>query len=256
MSRFFSAAAALLFILGGPIGSVPARGQAGPAVEEEVDDELYEELFGADEEAETDIIADPIEGWNRGMFWVNDKLYFYLFKPVALTWGAVTPRGFRRALGRAVSNIFAPVRAINCFLQGKVDDGGNEIGRFMINSTLGIAGLFDPAKKMSGIGEKHEDLGQTFGLWGSGPGFYIVWPILGPSSLRDTTGLVGDILMDPLWWNMPEKTTVYISIKGGNFVNATSLDPDTYESIIEQQLDPYAFVRNAWAQKRIADIGK
>jgi phospholipid-binding lipoprotein MlaA len=249
------AAAALLFLALTPRQAPGAEAQEAPAAEQS-EDELFEELFGSEEEMDEDIIADPIEGWNRGVFWANDKLYFYLFKPVARGWRAVTPKGFRRALGRAVSNFFAPVRAINAFLQGKIDDGGNEIGRFMVNSTIGIGGLFDPVKKMSGIGEKHEDLGQTFGTWGAGPGFYIVWPILGPSSLRDTAGFVGDIFIDPFYWTVPERQIVYIAIKGGDFINATSLDPDTYESIVEQQLDPYAFVRNAWAQKRATDIGK
>jgi phospholipid-binding lipoprotein MlaA len=222
--------------------------------EEEFDDELLEELFGDDEEEI--LISDPLEGYNRAVFWLNDKIYFYLAKPVAKGWRKVAPQPVRLSLGNFFSNLFAPVRAANCLLQGKIDDFGNEIGRFMVNTTVGILGFSDQAKKMSGIGQKDEDFGQTLGVWGFGYGFYFVLPILGPSSLRDTTGFVGDIFLDPIYWTAPERQILYIVIKGGNYVNATSLDKDTYENIKRQAIDPYLFIKNAYAQKRSADVAK
>ena len=232
--------------------------------EEDMDEEFLEDLFGeegeedifGEDEGEQALIADPLEGYNRAMFWVNDKFYFYLLKPVARGWRAVSPRPVRRGLGHFFSNFFAPVRAANCLLQGKVDDFGNEIGRFMVNSTVGILGFWDQAKRMTGIGPKKEDFGQTLGVWGFGQGFYFVLPLLGPSSPRDTTGFVADFFLDPFYYVVPDRAIVYVVAKSANYVNATSLDADTYEGIKRQALDPYVFLRNAYVQKRAADVAK
>jgi phospholipid-binding lipoprotein MlaA len=263
----FSLVGAVLFIfLTAPSGSasdVPPSPEAaaGPDMaeeaeggEEDLDDELLEELFG-DEEEEV-LIGDPLEGLNRVLFAFNDKFYFYLGKPVARGWRAVAPKPVRTSLGYFFSNLFAPVRAINCLLQWKLDDFGNEVGRFMVNTTVGILGFSDQAKKMTGIGPKKEDFGQTLGVWGFGQGFYFVLPLLGPSSARDTTGFVVDIYLDPIYWTAPEREILYLIIKGGNYINATSLDKDTYEAIKRQALDPYVFIKNAYAQKRVADVAK
>ena len=249
-------------------GSTPVPAEAveeGPSAspEEDLDEELLEDLFGEEgeedlfgEEEEQALIADPLEGYNRAMFWVNDKFYFYLLKPVARGWRAVATRPVRRGVGNFFSNFFAPVRAVNCLLQGKVDDFGNEIGRFMVNSTVGVAGFWDQTKRMTGIGPKKEDFGQTLGVWGFGQGFYFVLPLLGPSSPRDTTGFIADFFLDPFYYVMPDRTIVYLVAKSGNYVNATSLDADTYEGIKRQALDPYVFLRNAYVQKREADVAK
>jgi phospholipid-binding lipoprotein MlaA len=251
------AATLLLAILLLPLPFSALAADEGPeaaAAEGDLDEELFEDLFG-DEEDEEILIADPLEPYNRAVFWFNDKFYFYLLKPVARAWRKV-PQRPRVSLGNFFSNLFAPVRAANCLLQGKIDDFGNEVGRFMVNTTVGILGFSDRAKKMSGIGAKKEDFGQTLGVWGFGQGFYFVLPLLGPSSLRDTAGFAGDFLLDPIYWTAPERQILYLAIKSGNFVNATSLDKDTYESIKEQALDPYLFIRNAYAQKRAADLEK
>ena len=228
--------------------------ESAAAFEEVSEEELFEELFG-DEEQEEVLIADPLEPYNRAVFWFNDKLYFDLIKPVARAWRKV-PEKPRISLGHFFSNLFAPVRAVNCLLQGKGDDFGNELGRFLINSTVGVLGFSDQAKKMTGVAVKKEDFGQTLGVWGFGQGFYFVLPFLGPSSLRDTTGFVGDLFLDPVYLSVPDRQMVYLALKSGDFVNATALDKDTYESITQQALDPYAFVRNAYAQKRKADTAK
>ena len=249
---------AILFLFFSPHRAVAGEAAGSPedVVQsgEETDDELMEDLFG-DEEEEVRI-NDPLESFNRAIFWVNDKIYFKLAKPVARGWRALAPEKVRISLGNFISNLFAPVRAANCLLQGKVEDFGNEIGRFMVNTTVGVLGFSDRAKKMTGIGPKNEDFGQTLGVWGFGHGFYLVLPVLGPSSLRDGTGIVGDFLLDPLYWSVPERKIVYISLKAGNYVNAISLDKDTYEGIKRQAIDPYLFVRNAYAQKRRSDTEK
>jgi phospholipid-binding lipoprotein MlaA len=263
--RIFSLAGAALFLfltaLPGAASDAPPSPEAVATEEaegggEDLDEELMDELFGDEEEAAEILIGDPLEGFNRVIFAFNDKFYFWLAKPVARGWRALAPRPVRRSLGNFFSNLFAPVRAFNCLLQWKVDDFGNEVGRFMVNTTVGVLGFSDQAKKMTGIGPKKEDFGQTLGVWGFGHGFYFVLPLLGPSSLRDTTGFVADIYLDPIYWTAPEREILYLAIKGGGYVNTVSLDKDTYEGIKRQALDPYVFIRNAYAQKRNADVAK
>jgi len=245
-----------------PVGPVPvepsavedAEGETPGAAGEELDEEFIDDLFDFEEEEER-IIGDPLEKMNRGIFKFNDKVYFYLAKPVARAWRKV-PEPARVSLGNFFSNIFAPLRAVNCLLQWKIDDFGNEVGRFMINTTVGVLGFSDATKRMTGIGPKKEDFGQTLGVWGFGQGFYLVIPFLGPSSARDLTGFVGEFFLDPIYYTAPERQLLYFIIFTGNYVNSTSLDKDTYESIIEQQIDPYTFVKNAYAQKREADVKK
>lgn len=196
-------------------------------------------------------LADPLEPVNRGFFWVNDKLYSYLFKPVARAF-RVVPEPVRTSLGNFFSNLGTPVRFANSLLQLKFADAGSELGRFMINSTLGIGGLFDPAKDWGDLQRKEEDLGQTFGHYGVGQGFYLVLPVLGPTTLRDGVGRVGDTFLEPLPY-MIDDTEVLI----GRLVeqeNRLSLDKETYEGIKEQELDPYLFIRNAYAQRRAAQV--
>lgn len=196
-------------------------------------------------------LADPLEPVNRGLFWVNDKLYSYLFKPVARAL-RVVPEPVRTSIGNAFSNLGTPVRFANSLLQLKFADAGSELGRFLINSTLGIGGLFDPAKSFGGLERKDEDLGQTFGHYGLGQGLYLMLPVLGPTTLRDGVGRIGDTFLEPLPY-MLDDTEVLI----GRLVeqeNRLSLDKDTYEGIKEQELDPYLFIRNAYAQRRAAQV--
>lgn len=219
------------------------------------------DLFGfGDEEDFTDgdmesfDINDPIEPFNRGMFWVNDKLYFYLFKPIARGF-RVVPEPARQSVSNFFSNLGTPVRFVNSVLQFKFADAGTELGRLVVNSTVGIGGLFDPAKKYLGWRKKDEDLGQTFGNYGIGNGFYVVWPLLGPSSARDTVGLAGDFFLDPLHY-IDMKTMERVALKGLDMETRLSLDKDTYEGIKRQALDPYLYVRTTYAQHRVGKIKK
>lgn len=216
---------------------------AGDAVEP------FDDPFAPEDPPAT--LADPLEPVNRGLFWVNDKLYSYLFKPVARAL-RVVPEPVRTSLGNVFSNLGTPVRFANSLLQLKFADAGSELGRFMINSTLGIGGLFDPAKDWGDLKRKDEDLGQTFGHYGLGQGFYLVLPVLGPTTLRDGLGRVGDTFLEPLPY-MLDDTEALI----GRLVeqeNRLSLDKDTYEGIKQQELDPYLFIRNAYAQRRAAQV--
>ena len=219
------------------------------SIEPDVDDFLDETDFS--------IVADPIEPFNRAMFWFNDKLYFYFLKPIARVY-RVVPEDIRVSVANFFSNLGAPVRAINAGFQAKFTDAGNEMGRFIINSTVGIAGLFDPAKKFAGIAEKDEDFGQTLGAYGAGPGFYIVLPFFGPSSLRDATGLIIDINMSPVYnyYSKDDKVGELLILKGVDVINSLSLDKDTYEGIKRDALDPYQFLRDAYIQNREGKIRK
>ena len=142
-----------------------------------------------------------------------------------------------------------PIRAVNCILQGDIKGFGTELSRFVVNSTLGVAGFGDPAKQVFGIDMEDEDLGQTFGFYGLGPAFYINWPLLGPSSVRDTIGMVGDSFLSPMYYAV-DSTKYKIAIKGFEQVNSTSLKIGDYESLKKSALDPYVSLRDAYHQYR------
>ncbi len=203
-------------------------------------------------EEETLTIADPIEPVNRAFFWVNDKLYFYLFKPLARGL-RIVPEPGRAAVKRAFANLLFPVRFAGNLLQFKFRGAGIELDRFLVNSTIGLAGLFDPAKDLLFLDPHEEDLGQTFGHYGIGHGFYLVIPVFGPSSVRDGIGRIGDIYLDPLVYT-GLTSGEYYGLKGFALINALSLDKDTYEQIKQDALDPYLFVRNAYVQHRQAQV--
>lgn len=215
-----------------------------------------EEEFSLEEdpfaEPETAKIADPLEPVNRGMFWVNDKLYVYLLKPVAKGL-RVIPEPARVSTSNFFSNLGTPARAANNLLQLKFTNTAGELARFLVNSTFGLAGLFDPATKW-GLEKKDEDLGQTFGHYGIGQGFYLVLPVLGPTSLRDGVGRIGDHFVDPLPPAL--KTEELAGLRVLDAENAISLDKDTYEGIRENELDPYLFVRDAYTQMRAGKVRK
>lgn len=220
-----------------------------PGGAEEEDIEYLEE--GEEEEDE---IADPFEPLNRVAFYFNDKLYFWVIKPVARGYSAVLPEDARIAIRNVFNNITTPVRVVNNLLQFKVKSAGNELVRFGINSTVGILGVFDVAEKKLNIKMQDEDLGQTLGVWGLGAGFYINWPILGPSSARDTIGLAGDYFLDPISYVNP--TFDSIAIRTGDKVNRTSLAIGQYEDIKEDALDPYTVFKYVYYQYRKSKISK
>jgi phospholipid-binding lipoprotein MlaA len=207
-----------------------------------------EEMFAFDEEEEQYSISDPLEPLNRGIFWINDKLYFYLLKPVARGYRWAVPEPWRVAVQNVFSNLASPGRIVNSGFQGKFTDAGNEITRFFVNTTLGIGGLFDPAKDHFDIRKHDEDTGQTLGHYGIGPGFYLVLPLLGPSDVRDAIGTFVDARENLVYYLFEGWT--YYEVKGYEKINDLSLDKDTYESIKKDALDPYLFVRDAYMQYR------
>ncbi len=225
---------------------------AGPAQAADDDMSDFDDEFDEEEEIQ---VCDPFEPVNRGIFWFNDKLYFYLMKPVARGY-RVVPEPARVSVGNFFSNVATPGRLINAGLQGKFGDAGNELIRFVVNTTVGVLGLFDPAKKHMGIDKKDEDTGQTLGVWGFGPGCYLVLPILGPSNFRDGIGRIGDYYMDPWVYILDGGTKEYYAVKAFDIINFLSLDKDTYEGLKKDSLDPYLFIRDAYMQYREGKVGK
>jgi phospholipid-binding lipoprotein MlaA len=196
-------------------------------------------------------IADPIEPVNRGIFYVNDKLYRWVLKPVAKGYKYVMPEGVRISVRNFFFNLATPIRAVNTLLQGKIKDTGTELARFGINSTIGMAGLFDAAKDFH-LTRKDEDTGQTLGVYGLGDGFYLVLPILGPSSARDTVGLAGDTFLDPTTYLLSWEAAL-----GMRFVRAQTdltFRINEYEELTDAAVDPYAAVKDVYIQYRAKKV--
>jgi len=194
-------------------------------------------------------IADPIEPWNKAMYHFNDKLYFWVLKPVAQGYSAVFPEDVRISFSNFFSNLTTPIRFVASLMQFKMKDAGNELIRCVYNSTAGIGGLADVAKTDLGISRKEEDLGQTLGTYGIGQGFFIVWPFIGPSSLRDSVGTVGDWFLDPVTYVNPFFFDS-LGIRTFDKVNTVSLHIGDYEDLKKSAIDPYVSLRDAYIQYR------
>ena len=218
-------------------------------------DTAFDDFHSPGDKEPVKLISDPLEPVNRGVFWVNDKLYFYVFKPIAKGFRLVLPRPARVSVKNFFSNLTTPIRLGNTLLQFKFRDFGTELYRFVINSTFGVLGLFDPADSVAGVKKVSEDFGQTLGFYGFGHGFYLVLPVVGPTSLRDVGGSFVDSFADPLRYADLE-TLEYIGVRWFDVENRLSLDHDTYEGIVQDSLDPYLFMRSAYAQRRLAQVGK
>ncbi len=221
--------------------------QAKGDEEDEYDDEYDDE----DEYAEEDVqlIPDPWIEMNRGLYTANDRLYFWLLKPVSRGYGFIIPEELRQGIRNFFYNIRFPVRFINALLQGKIRKSGYEFGQFFINSTAGCLGLLNPSANYPHLQPSPEDLGQTFAVWGIGNGAYIMVPFFGPYSLRDGIGKLGDTVLDPIWW-LFDDIWVSLGIRAGEAVNETSLRIGEYEALKEAALDPYIMIRNAYVQNR------
>ena len=217
-----------------------------------VDDDL---AFG--EERDIGLASDPLEPVNRGFFYFNDKLYFWVVKPASQGYAYLIAEDVRMCVRSFFKNLLAPVRIVNNLLQGKVANSGVESARFVINSTLGIAGLADPAKNEFGLSPKEEDLGQTMGVYGVGEGIYFCWPFFGPSNVRDTIGLAGDFFLTPVSYLAMSDSGAGMAVEAGREVNNTSLVLGDYEDFKESAIDPYVALRDAYRQyrhKKIHDL--
>lgn len=203
---------------------------------------------GAIEEA---MIADPLEPLNRAFYKFNDRLYFWVLKPAAKGYKAVVPEPARVGVKNFFYNLAFPIRFVNCAFQGKVRGAADEFGRFMVNSIFGVAGFMDVIPK--DIKRYNEDLGQTFGVYGIGPGFYLVLPFLGPSTLRDGIGRVGDGFLNPVNYIVSD-IPYNVAVRGYETVNDASLTLGDYEAFKRAALDPYIALRSAYYENRLSLI--
>jgi len=206
-------------------------------------------------EESMDTIADPLEPINRVFFHVNDKFYFWVLKPVASGYKAIVLQDSRVGVRNFFSNVSTPIRMVNCLLQANFKGTGTEAARFLLNTTFGLAGLLDPAKKEFNMEKQDEDFGLTLGFWGMGPTFYIEWPILGPSSLRDTIGFIGDLFLHPRTY-LITSIPVSVAVWSHEQINDTSLRIGEYEDLKKAAIDPYVAVKDAYHQYRQNKIRK
>jgi len=200
-------------------------------------------------------INDPLEPLNRFFFKINDRLYFYFFKPVAKGYSLVVPEKFRQGISRGFYNIRYPIRAINDILQFRLKNFLKETAMFVLNTTLGFGGLIEVSSGVAELASRppEEDSGLTLGRWGVGHGFYLVLPILGPTTMRDGIGKIGDYFLDPLTYIEP---AVSASLKGEDKLNYLSLHLGEYEDLKKSAIDPYVSFRNAYIQYRDSQLSK
>ncbi|HSF58889.1 MAG TPA: VacJ family lipoprotein [Candidatus Binatia bacterium] len=196
---------------------------------------------------------DPWEPFNERMFWFNrEVLDRFVLKPVATAWDFVLPNQVQRGVHNVFDNLAVVRRVVNNTLQLKFAGAAKEAARFTINSTIGVVGFFDVAKEGFGIEQSDQDMGLTFGVWGVGPGPFLVLPFLPPLTVRDGIGFLVDTAMTPYIYFIPW----YASLGGTvtNTVNERSLNLDRYERVEEATVDLYAAVRSAYLQRRAAAI--
>jgi len=193
---------------------------------------------------------DPIEPFNRAMFAFNDKLYIWVLDPVATGYSKVLPADIRGCVGNFFYNVGEPVRSVNFLLQGRFKDSGLTLSRFVINSIAGVFGLADPAADEFKIPRKKATFGQTLSVWGVGDGFYLVVPLLGPSTLRDFSGKVVETLATSNIYPWNDDPGTSAAVFSGQVVNDTSLRLGVYEDLKSMSFDPYVAFRNAYFQSR------
>lgn len=190
---------------------------------------------------------DPIEGFNRAMFAFNEGLDSAIIKPVATGYEAVLPSPVRTGVTNFFSNIEDLFIGVNNLLQGKVPEAFSDLGRVAINTTVGLLGVIDFASD-AGLEKHDEDFGQTFGRWGVGNGAYVVIPVFGPRTVRDTVGLVLDVAVDPVANHNPKRTRDLALVLRLVNDRANLLPAD--KVVEEAALDKYSYVRDAYLQRR------
>jgi phospholipid-binding lipoprotein MlaA len=230
-----------------------AADKVGPAKNEEVDEYA----------TTTADVSDPLEKLNRGTFWVNDQLYTFILRPISKGYTLIIPRPVRKGIDNVFENVKYPVRVVNCTLQGKFKRAGQETGKFVVNTVAGVGGIFRPAENIPALANlPDEDTAQTFGKWGIPSGPYLVLPLLGPSSLRDGVGLVGDYALNPVnwpyfWWYGSRSKHDWVIVPPlANTLRSTPGQMDKYDTITKDAVDPYLSARSAYSQNRAEAVKK
>lgn len=220
------------------------------------DDEDFDDI----DEYDIGHVPDPLEVVNRGVFVFNDGVYTYVLRPVARGYEFVVPSPVRRAMRNVFENARFPVRLVNNLLQANIPRAGQETGRFLVNTTAGVGGILRVSDRIPALSDvPPADTGQTLAKWGIPHGVYLVLPIFGPSSTRDSVGLVGDTALNPVSWvgffyggsffAGPDWT---IAIGSTHTVHTLPDRMDAYDALTGQALEKYLAVRSAWVQRRAA----
>lgn len=230
--------------------------------DKEKSDELEGEFEDEFEDSDKHVF-DPLNKYNKIMTSLNDKIFIYALNPIAEGYSYVIPEVVRESLANFIYNLQFPIRFSNNLLQGKIRNSSDELKRFIVNSTIGLAGLMNPAHSYFNISSHNEDFGQTLGHYGVGSGFHIVLPFLGPSNVRDILGLMADGYISPLLYQkdlrkykIPENYGQAIGFYGIEVINKTSLHLDAYEILKKDAIDLYPFLRDFYETKRKSDIKK
>jgi phospholipid-binding lipoprotein MlaA len=189
---------------------------------------------------------DRFERTNRAIYRFNDALDRGIGKPVAKGYVKVTPAPVRAGLANFFRNLTYPTVMVNDLLQLKIKSFAADTARLVVNTTIGIGGLFDPASHL-GMRAGNEDFGQTLGRWGVPPGPYVMLPIIGPSTVRDTVGFVGDQFTDPKTYIKDDATYYGLTLMTLVDQRAELL---ATEDVLDRSYDPYSFIRNAYLQRR------
>jgi phospholipid-binding lipoprotein MlaA len=223
----------------------PSAKPARKASEEPVDE--------LDDYGDTVEIADPIEPVNRGVFWFNHQLYNYIARPVTKVYTTVLPKPVRNAVHNVYENIEYPVRVVNHLLQGQPGRADLETRKFVVNSVGGVGGIMKVSDRFPDLAElPAADTGQTFAKWGIGHGPYIVLPMIGPRSARDTVGFAGDVALNPLTW-VPiggVAQAIAVPLTAPNTVRNLDNRLKAYDAATENAVDPYTAIRGAYIQYR------
>jgi len=241
---------AVLFSVG-PMGLAEneVKSKSGSFSKSDFDFDLEEDL------AEDEFKAhDHLPLWNKACFKFNYWLIRKVIIPVSEQYKKHLPEKVRSKVTNFFYNLSGPVRAVNCVLQGKIDAGGNEVGRVVVNSTIGIFGIFDPAGKIFKLKTQKEDFGQTLGKWGVGTGTYLQLPFLGPRTLRDclTFPIDNSLTLDSYFW--PTNLWAKSAINGVETLDNSTNNLENLKSIEKDALDPYTYVRDAYLQFREGQI--
>ena len=195
--------------------------------------------------------ADPWRGMNEGTHGFNEALDQTVVEPVGRGWDFAVPDLVQDAVGNFFENLRVPRTILNDFLQAEVDSGARHFGRFLVNTTVGLGGLIDVAGA-TGIEHDPEDFGQTLGVWGVGPGPYLVLPLLGPSTVRDTVALPVDYATNPAFWVGEAAVTVTATV-----VDTANRRAGALEEISDNRetaVDYYVFLRDAYLQNRARNV--
>jgi phospholipid-binding lipoprotein MlaA len=217
-------------------------------------EQAFSDIYGTQEFADPDLPAaavlpgtyDPWEGYNRRMHRFNNAVDRRVARPLARGYVRAVPRPVRLGVSNFFNNLSQPLTMVNSLLQGKPKQAGQSLGRFLLNSTFGIAGLFDPASRAN-LPQKSEDFGQTLGVWGWKRSRYFELPLFGPRTVRDVFGMAGDAPLSPL--RQVEADRIRVPLQGVQLVDVRAQLLST-DSLREGAEDDYALVRDAWSQRR------